>query len=302
MDADGTNIRKLADADGFGMHTGVFNAWAPDGESVYFNTAWTDETGERHRGVSRVWLDDGRIERYEGVGMRQVSWANGRLLWMENGRGEDAPERGLYSAALDGSDVRLLCRTADIEALSPTREMHGQCASIGLTNCKWSPDGSKVMVVLVGYDANGSQLVKEIYIANADGSDLHFVMTFAHHHIWHPNSQQVIGNCADGLYIVNADGTGRRKLTDLAQGHPSFSPDGSMIVTDCYGGEYADMLVLIDPESGEITPLCSVPTVHGRSHETGTHPHPCWAPDGRSILYDSDQEGHCQLYQVFVPE
>ncbi len=299
MNADGTNIRKLADAYGFSMHTGVFNAWAPDGESIYFNTSWTDEAGERHSGVSRVWLADGRIERYD-VNMRQVSRANGRLLWMENGRGEGAPERGLYSAAPDGSDVRLLCRTADIEALSPTRAMHGQCAGIGLTNCKWSPDGTKVMVVLVGYDAGGAQLVKEIYIANADGSDLHFVMTFAHHHIWHPNSRQVIGNCADGLYIVNADGTGRRKLCDLAQGHPSFSPDGSMIVTDCYGGEFADMLVLIDPETGEVTPLCSVPTVHGRSHETGTHPHPCWAPDGRSILYDSDQEGHCQLYRVFL--
>jgi len=299
MDADGTNIRKLADAYGFGMHTGTFNAWAPDGESIYFNTSWTDEAGERRSGVARVWLADRRVEHYDAR-MRQVSWANGRLLWMENSTADGAPERGLYSAEPDGADVKLLCRTADIEALSPTRAMHGDCATLGLTNCKWSPDGNRVMVVLVGYDANGAQLVKEIYIANADGTDLHFVMTFAHHHIWHPNSQQVIGNCADGLYIVNADGTGQRKLSDLAQGHPSFSPDGSMIVTDCYGGEFTDMLVLIDPATGAVTPLCSVPTVHGRSHETGTHMHPCWAPDGRSILYDSDQEGHCQLYQVVL--
>lgn len=299
MDADGTNIRKLADAYGFSSHTGTFHAWAPDGRSLYFNTSWTNEVGARQSGVARVWLADRRVERHDG-GMRQVSLAHGRLLWMENGRSEDAPERGLYSAAADGTDVRLLCRTADIEALSPTRERHGECATLGLTNCKWSPDGTKVMVVLVGNDANGAQLVKEIYIANADGSELHFVMTFAHHHIWHPNSQQVIANCADGLYIVNADGTGRRKLSDLAQGHPSFSPDGSMIVTDCYGGEFVDMLVLIDPETGAVTPLCSAPTVHGRSHETGTHMHPCWAPDGRSVLYDSDQEGHCQLYQVFL--
>ncbi|MEA3401882.1 MAG: hypothetical protein U9R79_11640 [Armatimonadota bacterium] len=300
MDADGTNIRKVAEGHGFNMHTGIFNCWAPDGEHIYFNTRWEDEGGEWIRGVALADVNTGEVERYEGLGMRQVSWANGRVLWMENGRGEDDPVRGLYSSAPEGSDVRLLCRTADIEALSPTQDIHGDCARLGLTNCKWSPDGTKVMVVLVGYDEQGSQLVKEIYIADADGGDLHFVMTFRHHHMWHPNSRQVIGNCEDGLYIVNADGSGRRKITDLAQGHPSFSPDGSMIVTDCYGGEYADMLVLIDPETGEIEPLCSVPTVHGRSHEVGTHPHPCWAPDGRSILYDSDQEGHCQLYQVFV--
>ncbi len=299
MDADGTDIRTIAEGDSFSMHTGAFPIWAPDGRSIYYHTHFEDDGGARVSGTARVWLETGEIDHIP-LGARQVSWATGRLLWMENGRDEDDPVRGLYSAAPDGGGVTLLCRTADIEALSPTREMHDRCAQLGLTNCKWSPDGSKVMVVLVGYDGRGSQLVKEIYIADADGGDLRFVMTFAHHHIWHPNSEQVIGNCADGLYIVNADGTGRRKITELAQGHPSFSPDGSMIVTDCYGGEHADMLVLIDAETGAVEPLCSVPTVHGRSHETGTHPHPCWSPDGRSVLYDSDQEGHCQLYQVFL--
>jgi len=299
MDADGTNIRALGHGDSFGMHTGAFPIWDREGLSVYYHTHFENADGERVGGTARVWLDRDRVDQIP-IPVRQVSRATGRLLWMENSRAEDAPERGLYSAAADGSDLRLLFPTADIEALSPSRDRHDQCETLGLTNCKWSPDGQKVMVVLVGYNDRGAQLVKEIYIANADGGDLHFVMTFQHHHIWHPNSEQVIGNCSDGLYIVNADGTGRRKISDLAQGHPSFSPDGSMIVTDCYGGDYADMLVLIDPETGEVEPLCSVPTVHGRSHETGTHPHPCWAPDGRSILYDSDQEGHCQLYQVFV--
>ena len=73
-----------------------------------------------------------------------------------------------------------------------------------------------------------------------------------------------------------------------------------MIVTDAYGQVYENMVVLIDPQTGDVTPLASVPTGHGRSHETGTHIHPCWAPDGRSGIYDSDQEGHCQVYQVFV--
>lgn len=88
---------------------------------------------------------------------------------------------------------------------------------------------------------------------------------------------------------------------DRNLGHPSFGRDGSMIVTACYGGEFADMLVLVDPQTGAVTPLCSVPMVHGRSHETGTHMHPCWAPDGLSVVYDSDETGHWQLYQVFVP-
>lgn len=298
MDADGTNIRAVGDGDSFSMHTGAFPMWGPDG-TLYFHSGYIDERGERVSGMKRVWIDEGRTETIP-IRARQISQTTGDLLWMENRRGDDAPERGLYAAAHDGSDRRMLVASAEIEALSPTRDRHQECASLGLTNCKWSPDGSKVMVVLVGRDERGSQLVKEIYIANADGGDLRFVMTFAHHHMWHPNSQQVIANCSDGLYIVNHDGSGRRRLSDLGQGHPSFSPDGSMIATDAFGQGFADMIVLIDPETGEVEPLASCPTVHGRSHEVGTHPHPSWAPDGRSIIYDSDQEGHCQVYQVFL--
>jgi Tol biopolymer transport system component len=300
MDADGTNLRKVGDSTTFGMHTGNFPVWAPDGESIYYRTSYTDDSGERVSGTARVYLAEGRVE-YLPLAPRQVSWTTGRLLLMEN-KYDGERERGLYSAAPDGSDVKLLSLTEEIIALSPTRDRHDQSPKLGLTNSKWSPDGSKAMVVLVGYDARGRQNVKEIYIVNADGSELRFVMTFVHHHIWHPNSEQVIGNCEDGLYVVNADGTGRRKITDLSQGHPSFSPDGSLICTDCYGGEYRDSLVLIDVATGEVEKLCSVPTVHGRSHETGTHPHPCWAPDGKSLIYDSDETGHCQLYQVFVED
>ncbi len=298
MDADGTNIRQVGEGDSFSMHVGAFPQWGPDG-TLYFHTHYENADGERIRGMKRVYLDEDRTETVP-ISARHISLATGDLLWMENGRGEDAPTRGLYAAEGDGSNPRMLFTTADIEALSPTKDIHDDCARLGLTNCKWSPDGTKVMVVLVGSDANGSRLVKEIYIANADGSDLRFVMKFAHHHMWHPNSQQVIGNCDDGLYIVNDDGTGKRKITDLAQGHPSFSPDGTMIATDSFGGEYPDMVVLIDPETGEVEPLASCPTVHGRSHEVGTHPHPSWAPDSKSVIYDSDQEGHCQVYQAFV--
>jgi hypothetical protein len=298
MDADGTNIRQVGESDSFSMHVGAFPAWGPDG-SLYYSCHFENAEGERVSGRRRVWIDEGRVEEIP-IRARHISLATGDLLWMENGRGEDAPVRGLYAAEADGSDRRMLFATEDIEALSPSKDRHGDCARLGLTNCKWSPDGTKAMVVLVGYDARGSQLVKEIFIGDADGSNLKFVMTFRHHHMWHPNSRQVIGNCEDGLYIVNYDGTGKRKISDLAQGHPSFSPDGTMIATDCFGGEYADMVVLIDPETGEVEPLASCPTVHGRSHEVGTHPHPSWAPDSKSVIYDSDQEGHCQVYQAFV--
>jgi oligogalacturonide lyase len=32
-----------------------------------------------------------------------------------------------------------------------------------------------------------------------------------------------------------------------------------------------------------------------------THPHPCFAPDGRSVIYTSDATGHAQVYEVACP-
>ena len=293
--ADGTNMHKIADSDTWGAHTGNFPVWAHDGRSVYFRTH-QEVDGERVYGTARVWLDDLRQD-FMTAAVRQVCPADGRLL--ETVSTGDAP--GLYSYAPDGSDRKLLASINDLLALSPSKQIAGDL-TLNLQNCKWTQDGSKCFVVFAGRDDRGRAKFVEVYTMRADGSDLHYALTMSHHPIWHPNGEQVIFNWTDGLYIVNWDGTGQRKISDCREGHPSFSPDGSLIATDGFGGDWRDAIILISPETGEARKLCGVPTIHGRSHETGTHPHPYWAPDGESLIYDSDETGHCQLYQVFVGE
>ena len=295
MEADGTNIRKVGESTTFGMHTGNFPCWAADGESIYYRTHF-GEGEERRHGTARAFLDSGEVQ-FLPLAVRQVSMSTGRLL--ETVSSPDAEVRGLFSYAADGTDKQALATLGQCVALSPKRSDIGD-APTNFQNCKWNADGDKALVVFIGGRDMGDRIAKEIYVVNADGSDLHFVTAFNHHPIWHPNGEQIIYNGPDGLYLVNCDGTDNHKISDCGQGHPSFSPDGSMMVTDGFGGEWRDKLITIDPTTGEWQALCSVPTVHGRSHETGTHPHPCWAPDGKSIIYDSDETGHCQLYQVFL--
>ncbi len=297
MDADGSNTRKVGESTTFNYHVGCFPVWAPDGQSVYWRTHREYE-GERTSGTVRHFLDDGR-EEFVPFGVRQIS-PQGLLLETVSNREEWTG--GLYFSEEDGTDRRLLASMQEILALSPSKEMaEEQKLLLNLQNCKWNADGSRCFVVFVGRDRekNRAQFV-EVFTVGVDGSDLTFSASVAHHPIWHPDGQRILFNAADGMYLVNWDGTDLRKITDLNSGHPSFSPDGSMIVTDCFGGEFGESLVLIDPETGECEKLVNCPGVHGHSHERGTHPHPCWSPDGKSIIYDSDQEGHCQLYQVFV--
>ncbi|MGD9498821.1 MAG: TolB family protein, partial [Armatimonadota bacterium] len=298
MDADGGNIRKVGEGSSFGYHCGNFPLWAPDGQSVYWHDS-REIDGERTSGTVRHFLGDGR-EQFLPFGVRQVS-PQGLLL--DTVSNPEVAPCGLYLSDADGTNRRLLASTDAILALSPSRELAAeQGLRLNLQNCKWNADGSRCFVVFCGRDERGAAQFVEVFSMNADGSELTFSCSIAHHPIWHPDGEHILFNAGDGMYLVRWDGTDLRKVSDCNVGHPSFSRDGSMIVTDGYGAEWGDALWLIDPETGATTKLCTVPTVHGRSHERGTHPHPVWSPDGRSILYDSDQTGHCQLYQVFVPK
>jgi len=298
MESDGTDIRKVGESDSFSYHIGNFPLWSHDGESVYWR-GYRATDGGREFGTVRHFLADGR-EEFLPFGVRQVS-PTGQLL--DTISVADVAPCGLYVSDADGSNRRLIASMDAILALSPSRALVAeQGLALNLQNCKWNADGSRCFVVFAGRDERGRAAFVEVYSVDADGSDLTFSCAIAHHPIWHPDGERILFNAADGMYLVNWDGTGLRKVSDCNLGHPSFSRDGAMIVTDGYGADMGDALWLIDPETGATTKLCTVPNVHGRTHERGTQPHPVWSPDGHSVLYDSDETGHCQLYQAFVPE
>ncbi len=296
MDADGSNMRRLGDSDDFSYHIGCFPVWAPDGESVY----WRDHReidGQRTLGSVRHFLADGR-EEFLPISVRQVS-PQGLLL--ETRSAESEPEKGLFVAEADGSDRRLLASIDAILALSPNRERAEQeNLRLNVQNCKWNADGSKAFVVFAGRNEKGRAMFVEVYTVSVDGTGLTFSCAIAHHPIWHPDGERILFNAADGMYLVNWDATGLRKVSDCNIGHPSVSPDGTTIVTDGYGATWGDALWLIDVATGDTRKLCNVPNVHGRTHERGTQPHPVWSHDGTRVLYDSDESGRSQVYEVQV--
>jgi eukaryotic-like serine/threonine-protein kinase len=87
------------------------------------------------------------------------------------------------------------------------------------------------------------------------------------------------------IYLINLDGTGLKKVTDIAEGacQPSWSPDGSRMVfispcsrvSDTYPGS---SLFIVNADGSELTPL---PTLPGGDFE------PFWSPDGNRILFTS---------------
>ena len=102
----------------------------------------------------------------------------------------------------------------------------------------WSPDGSKVAFTRARDPEEGPY---EIWAVNADGSGLARLTRhrgFSIAPAWSPDGRKIVyatnagGRDHTGLYVMNSDGSGKRRLTSSrTRDHtdPSWSPDGNTI-------------------------------------------------------------------------
>ena len=110
----------------------------------------------------------------------------------------------------------------------------------------WSPNGSSIGFVRT------VNLQRAIYVVHPDGADLHRVVGFAGNDadgdpVWSPDGSKIAyTNMVNGrsapysapgreVFLVNADGSGERRLTELAPQFaidtaPTWSPDGDQIL------------------------------------------------------------------------
>ncbi|HYC52569.1 MAG TPA: hypothetical protein VEB19_15760 [Gemmatimonadaceae bacterium] len=99
------------------------------------------------------------------------------------------------------------------------------------------------------------------------------------------------------LYVINADGTGERRITqspsNVVNSHASWSPDGSTIVFDSFR-DGAFHLYLIRPDGSGERRLTQGDA--GGVQEFARHPE--WSPNGRYIAFDSRRDGNGEYYVI----
>ncbi|HEY86406.1 MAG TPA: hypothetical protein G4N96_14975 [Chloroflexi bacterium] len=148
----------------------------------------------------------------------------------------------------------------------------------------WSPVGN-----LIAFSAARGGPDRRIYFVYPDGNPAPFEILGEQPSFSPDGKQVVVKACRPdcGLWIVNADDTNPRRLTDGGtDGLPAFSPDGRKIAFSRNIDDNVDVYVVNANGSG-LRQLTTAP---------GNDSVPAWTPDGRGIVFRSTRNGVWQIY------
>jgi TolB protein len=228
MAADGTNQIRLTTSPG--NITNEMPRWSPDGSMIAFLT---------DRNAPGFNLDI-YIMKPDGSGLKRIT--NQSAIYGDFNWSPDSKEIAFAKSGNPVSDIFVV----DVQTGAVgnwTDQMRKPQAQRGrVDHPAWSPDGSTI-AFWSSAPING-RLSQNIWIMNAsDGggqrnlTDLG-VGTRIGHPVWSPGGSMIAfssTNDTDGdtdLYVMNADGTGRRNLTagpPRYDTQPTWSPDGARI-------------------------------------------------------------------------
>jgi TolB protein len=145
----------------------------------------------------------------------------------------------------------------------------------------WSPDGERIVYRILSGTDDG-----EILVMEADGANQRDLVNDPEFSDWGPawspdgrriaySSNRIVGLA---VWVMNADGSGQKIVTQGHGEYPSWSPDGSQIVYA--GGDYYDIRIVNADGSDD--------------HAITTHPAydmgPAWSPDGQWIAYHTQAD------------
>lgn len=161
-----------------------------------------------------------------------------------------------------------------------------------------SPDGQRVVFEIIETDAESGTQSARLWVAAVDditdrtrvpGVDA--PINWAG--MWRPDGERLVfvvsGDGPDTLYMAGPDGSPPPRRLVAARAAESWLPDGSAFTYLTLTGERDYGVALLEPATGETTPLVDVPD--SEQHSSAI------SPDGRWLAYVSNHTGR---YEVWI--
>lgn len=156
----------------------------------------------------------------------------------------------------------------------------------GALSPTWSPDGLKI-AFLTYVDGR-----YDIYVMNADGSQLREIVRDGSDFDWSPDSNKIVFNSKrDGrfeIYVIDVNTGNLTKLTDDPTDAllPIWSPDGMLIafMTDRDGSREIYTMAADGSNQSRLTTNSAEDWIQG------------WSPDSTKLVFVSDRDGNREIY------
>ncbi len=292
------------------------------------NTAAPPVVGKVYRGVPT----DAQVRRFAhqfadeivsklsgglpGVASTQIAFVSKRTgakeLWVMDYDGSNQhPLTSLHSISLtprwssDASRIAFTCFVTAFGIVSPQICMFSMDTGRPVTSARfrgtnsaptWSPDGSQVMF------SSSMQGNPELYVMDVSGNRprrITFSTGASTSPVWNPKTGQTVAFVSDRggipqLYLMNADGTNVRKLDLPDMGYvidPAWSPNGQLLAFSWRRPSGNFDIYVMDAATQQLVEI---------TRDQGRNERPCWAPDGRHIVFESTRGGSRQIWVMLA--
>ena len=277
--SDGTAERVIAARQGSEWLMSDGPAWSPDGKTIACPAGGVSSPAGGTIEYSLLGFDAETGKVRELSPKRWKGYA-GRVVWFP-----------------DGNTLAMIAADSDTDSNQVWRIVLPEGAASRITNDVLSRDSQTLGVTADGVTlvTVTRQVLTRLEVVPADGDTSHAArLTSSEANregfdgvAWTSDRRIVFASDEGGqpnLWITNADGSGRRRLTSDSywDGHPAVSKDGRYIVfsSNRPRGGSVPFLWRMDPDGGNMVQLTS-----------GEDTHPDISPDGRWVIYSSWSPG-----------
>lgn len=214
--------------------------------------------------------------------------------------GEELPDStAIWKVDLESGNITELFKYADFANFETREEMKGAVHKVN--HLMLSPSGNRFMVLHRWF--KGHRKYTRLVTCNIDGTGMYNLSDddMVSHCFW-KNENEILAfankhRTGAGYYLMK-DRTReyKHKWTEMsADGHPSYSPDGCLVVTDTYP-DCRRLQTIKVMDGSKIKVIVRVYAPFKYDNDTRCDLHPRWNRVGDSICFDAVFEGHRGLY------